>query len=185
LAALYNQVGRHEDALAVLESRTESVQALLLLGRRELKRGLAAEAREPFDKALAMARDLGAELNEITYWLGETENMLSHAEAAREFWTAAATPCDIAAAYYRALALDRLGHRLESRSVLRRMVDRSRELRARGDKIEGIFLEAQARAGLGQLDLASRLLGTLLNLNPGNLKGANLLSSISSPTKYS
>ena len=185
LAALYNQVGRHEDALAILQGRTESVQALLLLGQRELRRGLAAEARGHFDTALAIARDLGVELNEITYWLGETESVLGHSEAAREFWTEAARPCDIAAAYYRALALDRLGHRLQSRSVLRRMVDRSRELRAQGDKIEGVLLEAQARVGLGQLDLARRLLGTLLSLDPGNLKAASLLSSTSSPTRDS
>lgn len=154
LAALYNQVGRHEDALALLKARPEFLQKLDLR-------------------------------NDVYYWLGETESALGHPEAAREFWPKAARPCDTAASYYRALALERLGRRLESRSVLRRLVDHSRELRAQGNKIEGTFLEAQARAGLGQLDRARRLLDTLLNLDPGNVKAVSLLSSISSPTRYS
>ncbi len=191
LVTLYNQASRQEDALAVLETRSEQgqlaearVETLLLLGQRGLRDGLTPEARAHFKAAFDIAARLGWERTEPLYWLGEAARNLGHEEAAGEYWKDAArlsqTPT-----YYGALALDRLGYRFESRSVLRKIVDQAREVLGRGDKVNGTFLEAQARVGLGQLDRARRLLGIVLSHHPNHVKAGHLLRSISSPAKYS
>ena len=191
LAALYNRTDRYEDALALLQTRGESkyyaearIQTLLLLGQRRLGDGFSRQAQAHFTAAFDIAKTSGLERSEILYWLGEAESSLGHTKAAVERWSEAANLSQTHT-YYSALALDRLGYRLKSRSVLRKIVDRSRELRAQGDEITANFLEAQARVGLGQLDRARRLLGTVLSLDPGHLKADSLLRFISSPTRYS
>ena len=110
LCALYNQTGRHADALALLSSRRfqpweggeggplgQWVRSHLALGRAALSSGLAAKAREHFEAALTAPHNLGeakhllANQSDIHYWLGRACDALGDKNSARQHWLTAAT----------------------------------------------------------------------------------------------
>ena len=110
LCALYNQVGRHRDALALVSRRHfqpweggeggplgQHVRSHLALGREALARGDAGQARAHFDAALRAPANLGeakhllANQSDIHYWLGCACQALGDKAAARDHWRAAAT----------------------------------------------------------------------------------------------
>lgn len=110
LAALYNQTGRPERALAVVATRrfqpweggeggplAQWVRAHLTLGRRALVANDAASAREHFEAALnappnlGEARHLLANQSDAHYWLGCALDALGDRRAARDHWRTAAT----------------------------------------------------------------------------------------------
>jgi len=110
LCALYNQTGRHCDALALLNSRHfqpweggeggplgQWVRSHLALGRAALSSGRAAKAREHFMAALTAPQNLGeakhllANQSEIYYWLGRACDALGDKKSARQHWLTAAT----------------------------------------------------------------------------------------------
>lgn len=105
LAALYNQVGRPADALALLLSRQfqpweggeglvlgEYVRAQLLLGRALLAAGHSRDAIQCFEAAnhppqtLNEARHLLANSSNIEFWLGEAWAAAGESEQARLHW---------------------------------------------------------------------------------------------------
>ncbi len=110
LCALYNQTGRHEDALALVGSRRfqpweggeggplgQWVRSHLALGRAALNSGQAAQARDHFQAALTAPRNLGearhllANQSDVHYWLGCACDAMGDREAARRHWLTAAT----------------------------------------------------------------------------------------------
>jgi tetratricopeptide (TPR) repeat protein len=110
LCALYNQTGRHADALALVSRRHfqpweggeggplgQWVRSHLALGRAALGSGRAAQARELFQAALTAPQSLGeakhllANQSDIHYWLGRACDALGEKNSARRHWRAAAT----------------------------------------------------------------------------------------------
>jgi tetratricopeptide (TPR) repeat protein len=110
LCALYNQVGRSADALAVINSRHfqpweggeggplgQYVRSHLALGRAALAVGEAARAREHFELALKAPANLGearhllANQSDVLYWLGCACAALGGHSEARKHWLRAAT----------------------------------------------------------------------------------------------
>ena len=105
LAAIYNQVGRPGEALALLLSRQfqpweggeglvlgEYVRSQLLLGRAALAEGNSSGAIECFEAAdrppqsLSEARHLLANSSNIEFWLGEAWASKGEPERARQHW---------------------------------------------------------------------------------------------------
>ena len=110
LCALYNQTGRHADALTLVSRRHfqpweggeggplgQWVRSHLALGRAALRAGQAARAREHFEAALTAPHNLGeakhllANQSDIHYWLGRACDALGDRNSARQHWLAAAT----------------------------------------------------------------------------------------------
>jgi tetratricopeptide (TPR) repeat protein len=109
LCGLYNQTGRHAEALALLSSRKfqpweggegqalgQHVRTHLALGRAALASDNPAKAREHFEMALTAPRNLSeakhllANQSDIHYWLGIAMKALRDQAAARLHWKRAA-----------------------------------------------------------------------------------------------
>jgi tetratricopeptide (TPR) repeat protein len=164
LCALYNQVGRHRDALAVVGSRHfqpweggeggplgQYVRSHLALGREALARGETGGARDHFEAAMRSPENLGeakhllANQSDIHYWLGCACDALGDA-AARKHWLAAATfkgdfqQMSVRAfsemTYYSARAWDKLGERTKAKELLRDLLAYARKLRQSPEKID-------------------------------------------------
>jgi tetratricopeptide (TPR) repeat protein len=146
LAALYNQVGRPSEALALLLSRNfqpweggeglvlgEYVRAHLLLGRIALAAGDAHKAVDHFQSAdhpprsLSEARHLLANSSNIEFWLGEAWSAAGDAVRAAQHWERAARQRGdfqqmqvrsvSEMTYWSAVALRRLGNEEEANSM--------------------------------------------------------------------
>jgi tetratricopeptide (TPR) repeat protein len=165
LAAIYNQVGRPEDALALLLSRQfqpweggeglvlgEYVRAQLLLGRAALARGNACEAIERFEAAdrpprsLNEARHLLANSSNIEFWLGEAWSAKGEPDNARQHWERAVRQRGdfqqmqvrsvSEMTYWSALAMRRLGREEEAVSWFREILDYAAVLEKNVPKID-------------------------------------------------
>ena len=109
LATLYNQIGDHEQALALLTSRRyqpweggeglalgQYVRAQVSQGCRALEEGNAQRAKDLFKAALTIPESLGeaphplSNRSDIYYWLGAACQVMGDALAARSWWTRAA-----------------------------------------------------------------------------------------------
>ena len=159
LAALYNQVGRPEDALELLLYRkfqpweggeglalAQYVRAHLLLGCHALDGGDAAAALVQFQHALDVPENLGeakhllANQSDIYYWLGAACDKLRAQNKAEEWWSRAKSQKDdfqqmsvrgiSEMSYWSALAQQRLGECEEAAALFRRIYDYSCELEA-------------------------------------------------------
>lgn len=148
LCALYNQIGRHDDALRLLEGRRfqpweggegvalgEHMRTHVALGRRALEAGDAKTAAAHFAAALEApdrlgeARHLLANCSDLHFWLGEALVRCGNRDEARRHWTIAAefrgdfqdmsVRTFSEMSYFSALALKRLGRAQASRRVLR------------------------------------------------------------------
>jgi tetratricopeptide (TPR) repeat protein len=157
LCALYNQTGRHAEALAFLGSRNfqpweggegaplaQYRRSHLRLGRGALARGDAAGAREHFAAAfesplnLGEARHLLANQSDIHYWLGAALHALGDKAGARSHWRSAATfkgdfqemsvRTFSEMTYYSALAWARLGRKAKARKLLQDLLAYGRKL---------------------------------------------------------
>jgi tetratricopeptide (TPR) repeat protein len=151
LAAIYNQVGEHGQALKLVSTRPfqpweggeggplgQHTRSHLALGRRALAAGNAAKAREHFQAALGAPPNLGearhmlANQSESHYWLGCALRALGDEEKARDHWLAAArfkgdfqemsVRSFSEMTCYAALALERLGRRTQARKILRQLL---------------------------------------------------------------
>jgi len=165
LATLYNQIGQHEKALALLQSRrfqpweggeglvlAQHVRAHLALGRRALVAGDIGAARSWFEAAqscpenLGEARHLLANPSDIFYWLGAAADAAGEFTAAREWWQKAAQRRDdfqqmsvkpfSEMTYYNALALTRLGRKAEADDLLGQLLRYAQDLASQPVKID-------------------------------------------------
>jgi tetratricopeptide (TPR) repeat protein len=138
LAALYNQTGAPQDALAILYSRSfqpweggeglaisQYVRAHLLRGFQALQKNQLTEALHHFEAAANVPPNLGeavhplANRSNIYYWLGAAFEASGEAGLARRWWRAAASQAqdfvDVSVqaysemTYYSARAMQRLG----------------------------------------------------------------------------
>jgi len=157
LAALYNQTGRHDKALKLIETRHfqpweggegqtlgQHVRTHLLLGRKALAAGDAAAALAHFQSAAATPENLGearhllANMSDIHYWLGEAADRLGDKSAAKKWWTAAGSASGdfqqmsvktfSEMSYFQALSLQALGKLRPARKLLKKLLKYAREL---------------------------------------------------------
>lgn len=230
LCALYNQTGRHTEAMALLGSRRfqpweggegvalgQHVRTHLALGRAALARQDGAEARALFEAALhspphlGEARHLLANASDIHYWLGEAGAALGRKSEARQYWQRAAEArgdfqeMSIRSfsemTYYSALALCRLGQNREAQVLLEALLQHALELEKAPATVDyfatslptmllfeedlparqttaALFLQAQARLGLGQTKAATRLLKLVLEREPHHAPAADLIAEL-------
>ena len=165
LAALYNEVGRPADALALLLSRQFQpweggegltlgayVRAQLLLGRTALAEGNPRAAIECFEAAdqpprsLSEARHLLANSSNIEFWLGEAWAAKGESQIARQHWERAVRQRGdfqemqvrrvSEMTYWSALAMRRLGRDDEAVSLFKEILDYAAALEATMPKID-------------------------------------------------
>ncbi len=165
LCALYNQVGRHQDALTLVSSRHfqpweggeggplgQHVRSHLALGREALARREAGLAREHFEAAMNAPMNLGeanhllANQSDIHYWLGCACNALADHAAARRHWLKAAAfkgdfqQMSVRAfsemTFYSALAWEKLGKRAKARAIFHELLAYARRLQSSPAKID-------------------------------------------------
>lgn len=151
LCALFNQLGRPEDALTILSTRRfqpweggegqalgQHTRTHVLLGRAALAAGDAAAARREFSTALGAPENLGearhllANTSDLHFWLGEACAADGDTGAAREHWKRAATARGdfqemrvrtfSEMTYFSALALRRLGRTAAAEKLLRALL---------------------------------------------------------------
>jgi len=165
LSALYSQVGRPADALALLLSRHfqpweggeglvlgEYVRAQLLLGREALAAGDTKGAIRHFDAAnhppqsLSEARHLLANSSNIEFWLGEAWSAAGDMESAKLHWEKAERQrgdfqqMQVRAVsemtYWSAMALRRLGREKDATSLFVGIRDYATALEKETPKID-------------------------------------------------
>jgi tetratricopeptide (TPR) repeat protein len=165
LCALYNQTGRHADAVRLLEARQfqpweggeggalgQHVRVHLALGRAALAAGDYAAAQEHFELALGSPRNLGeakhllANQSDIHYWLGHALKGLGKKTPAVEHWRAAANfkgdfqEMSVRAfsemTYYSAKSMEELGRHAQAAQVFRSLLAFARKLQGIPAKID-------------------------------------------------
>jgi tetratricopeptide (TPR) repeat protein len=165
LCALYNQVGKHDQAMNILKNRRfqpweggeglvlgQHVRTHLSLGRLALRENDAKKARFLFaaaancPKNLGEARHLLANQSEIFYWIGVASKADGNPQAAEVYWSAAANArgdfqemgvrAFSESTYLSALALRSLGREVESEKLLRDLLDYARKLAKSPAKID-------------------------------------------------
>lgn len=227
LCALYNQVGRHDEALKLVSSRSfqpweggeggplgQWVRSHLALGRAAFKQNDFAGAREHFAAALTAPLNLGearhllANQSDIHYWLGCALAQLGDKSRARHHWLAAANfkgdfqEMSVRAfsemTYYSALSREKLGQKAKARKLLQELLAYALKLAKSPAQIDyfatslptmllfdddlqrrqvntALFIEAQAKLGMGQKAAARRLLARVLKEDPNHALAADLL----------
>jgi tetratricopeptide (TPR) repeat protein len=226
-AALYNQTGRPEDALALLMGRkfqpweggeglvlAQFTRARMLLGCRALAAQDPDAACREFLAALAPpgnlseARHLLANQSEMYYWIGAAFHRKADFASAAHWWQLAArqkgdfqqmslrTVSEMT--FWSALALQRLGSAAQAHALFEQIHDHSvalenaepkidyfatslpamllfeEDLRQR-NRIDALFLRAQAAAGLGRTHEAAALLRLVLAADGNHAGAAHLL----------
>ena len=165
LCALYNQEGRHQEALALVSRRHfqpweggeggplgQHVRSHLALGREGLTSGKAHSARAHFEAALNAPVNLGeakhllANQSDIHYWLGCAYDALGEKATSRKHWLAAATfrgdfqQMSIRSfsemTYYSALSWIRLGRKAAGRKLLNELLTYASKLAKEPAKID-------------------------------------------------
>jgi tetratricopeptide (TPR) repeat protein len=165
LCALYNQTGRHVEALELVTSRQfqpweggeggplgQHVRARLALGRAALMKNDFAVARKHFETALASPRNLSearhllANQSDIHYWLGCACAGLADEKSAREHWLAAANfkgdfqEMSVRAfselTCYSALSWEKLGRKLKAKKLFRGLLAWAQKLQQSQAKID-------------------------------------------------
>jgi len=226
LCALCNQVGRHQEALALVSSRKfqpweggeggplgQWVRSHLALGQLALRRGEADEARGHFAAALTAPHNLGearhllANQSDIHYWLGAALSALGDKKAARDHWRAAAefkgdfqemsVRSFSELTFYSARAWEKLGQQAKAKQLFRDLQACAQRLEKSEAKVEyfatslptmllfdddlqfrqetrALFMQAQARAGLGANRRAKSLLAIVLQRDPNHPLAADL-----------
>ncbi len=165
ICALYNQTGRHEEALALLSGRKfqpweggegqalgQYVRSRLILGRIALADGEAAAALAHFLSAAAVPQNLGearhllANQADVQYWLGCARAALGEKSAVGQHWLAAANSQGdfeemsvrpfSAMTYYAALAWQQLGRKGKAKRLLADLLAYAEELEHAEVKID-------------------------------------------------
>lgn len=199
LATLYNQIGKPEQALALLRSRKfqpweggeglvlgQWVRTHLLLGQRSLGNGNPGKALSCFQTALKSPQNLGeakhllANQSETYYWMGVAWCEMNNSEEAHKWWGRASRergdfqqmsvqPVSDMT-YWSALALACLGKRSEAAELFRTIERYSRELENQDPKID-YFATSLPAMLLFEEDLARRNLITATFLRAQALLG--------------
>jgi tetratricopeptide (TPR) repeat protein len=157
IAALYNDTGQPELALAVLSSRKfqpweggegvalgQHVRAYVMLGRRALVNERFDNARQYFEQALTSPENLGeaqhllANRSNVYYWLGVAYESAGGEASARHWWQrAAASKGDFQQmsvkrfsemSFYSGKALQRLGAQEQAEQFFRDLLRYARQL---------------------------------------------------------
>jgi tetratricopeptide (TPR) repeat protein len=165
LCALYNQVGRHDEAGQLVASRQfqpweggeggaigQHVRTQLALGRAALAGSDFAKARCHFERALESPRNLSeakhllANQSDIHYWLGCALAELGEKARACEHWLAAAnfkgdfqamSVCAFSEmTYYSALSREKLGQRAKAKRLFRDLLAYALKLQKAKAKID-------------------------------------------------
>jgi len=165
ICALYNQTGRHADALAILTARKfqpweggegqalgQHVRTHLALGHIALAEGDADKAREHFELALTSPRNLSeakhllANQSDIHHGLGVTLEELGDKAGAKRHWKLSAEfrgdfrEMSVRAfsemTYYSALSLEKLGRKAAASKMLRELWGYARQLAKAPAKID-------------------------------------------------
>jgi tetratricopeptide (TPR) repeat protein len=165
VCALYNQTGRHEQAVQSLAGRQfqpweggeggplgQHVRAQLALGRIAFAKGEVTAARSHFERALTSPRNLSearhllANQSDIHYWLGCAAAAASDKKSAREHWLAAANfkgdfqEMSVRAfsemTYYSALAWEKLGRHSKATKLFRDLLGYAQALEKTKAKID-------------------------------------------------
>jgi len=165
LCALYNQVGRHAEAAALLAGRHfqpweggegealgQHVRTQLALGKEALRRRELLRAAAHFESALDSPLNLGeakhilANQSDIHYWLGCAYEALRDLAKAREHWRAAATfkgdfqqmvvRAFSEMTYYSALSFQKLGRAAAAKKLFRQLLAYARDLATRPPGID-------------------------------------------------
>ena len=165
LATLYNQIGDHEQALALLTSRRyqpweggeglalgQYARAQVSRGRRALEEGNAQWAKDLFEAALTVPESLGeaphplSNRSDIYYWLGAACQVMGDALAARSWWTRAAEAAGdfqemsvrpfSEMTCYQAMSLRRLGDNKQADQLLDQLQEYARRLHRAKPKID-------------------------------------------------
>jgi tetratricopeptide (TPR) repeat protein len=232
LCALYNQTGRHDDALRLLEGRRfqpweggegvalgEHMRTHVALGRRALEADDAKTAAAHFAAALETPDRLGesrhllANCSDLHYWLGVALERCGDRAEAKRHWTLAAefrgdfqgmsvrTFSEMT--YFSARSMERVGRRKEAANLLRELLAYAKDLAKTEAKIDyfatslptmllfdddlqarqkttALFLEAQARFGLGERAEARKLIATVLRRDPNHALAADLAEELHS-----
>jgi tetratricopeptide (TPR) repeat protein len=184
LCALYNQVGRHHDALALVSSRHfqpweggeggplgQHVRSHLALGREALAQSNPTVAHDHFAAAgeappnLGEAKHLLANQSDIQYWLGCACQALGDRGSARRQWLAAANfkgdfqQMSVRSfsemTYFSALAWLSLGRKAAGRKLLNQLLAYARALAKAPAKID-YFATSLPTMLLFEDDLAAR-----------------------------
>lgn len=159
-------------------------------------------------ESLGEARHPLANQSDLEYWMGvacepgaEARTWFERAAASRGDFVEMSVRTFSGMTYYNALALAKLGRAAESRSLLRDLLAYAMQLRrerpvvdyfatslpdmllfhddqGRRNRIASLFLEAQARLGLGQKKQARRLLQEALALDRNHAMAADLLTEV-------
>jgi tetratricopeptide (TPR) repeat protein len=199
LCSLYNQIGRHAEALKLVGSRNfqpweggeggalgQHVRSHLALGREALGGGDAETARCHFAAALEAPENLGeakhllANQSDIHYWLGIALAALGQKDKARQHWQAAATfrgdfqEMSVRAfsemTYYSARAWERLGQKARAKRLLRQLLAYAQSLQKAEARIE-YFATSLPTMLLFEDDLQARQETTALFLQAQALLG--------------
>ena len=163
--ALYNQIGRPEEAAKYLASRRfqpweggeggplgQHVRSQLALGRAAMKQADFNSARLHFEQALTSPQNLGeakhllANQSDIHYWLGCAFADVGEKAKAREHWHTAANfkgdfqEMSVRAfsemTYFSALSWEKLGKRAKAQKLFRELHDFARRLEKTTAKID-------------------------------------------------
>jgi tetratricopeptide (TPR) repeat protein len=230
LCALYNQVGRHDEAGELLAGRQfqpweggeggalgQHVRTQLALGRTALTKGDSGQACCHFQRALESPRNLSeakhllANQSDIHYWLGCALAESGDKAKARAQWLAAANfqgdfqEMSVRAfsemTFYSALSREKLGQRAKAKGLFRALLAYALKLQRSRAKIDyfatslpamllfdddlqfrqettALFLQAQARLGLGKKAAAKFLLQTVLRRDPNHALAADLKAGL-------
>jgi tetratricopeptide (TPR) repeat protein len=228
MAALYNQTGRPDDALSLMYGRKfqpweggeglvleQFTRARMLRGHRALADGSPDAACEEFLAALkppenlSEARHLLANQSDIYFWIGEAFHRKGELGSATRWWELAARQkgdfqqMSVRAisemTFWSALALQRLDHQHEAKTLFEEIHNYSIELENSEPKIdyfatslpamllfeedlqwrnriEALFLRAQAATGLGREGDAADLLHQVLETDVNHAGAADLLA---------
>lgn len=165
LCALYNQTGQPQKAAQVIGNRQfqpweggeggplgQHVRSQLALGRAALKGRDFTAARKHFEGALTLPRNLNearhllANQSDIHYWLGCALASLGAADAARDYWSAAANfkgdfqEMSVRAysemSYFSALSCERLGNHAGAKQMFRDLLAYAQDLQKAAAKID-------------------------------------------------
>ena len=157
ICALYNQTGRHLEALSILSERNfqpweggegqalgQHVRTHLALGRKALEADETTRACDHFSQALTSPQNLSeakhllANQSDIHYWLGMALEKAGEKRAAKHHWTIAANfrgdfqemsvrPFS-EMTYYSALAWEKLGKKAKATRLLRDLLAHAKQL---------------------------------------------------------